>query len=247
MTLSIRKPAFVLFIAALLVFAAFPAIAQRSSDPPPEKSLQASEAADEESEMSPGIGQIDAAGSKVGETIEKFADKASGRFGGWINSKVLLDISWLKLIFSLLLTFVVVTAERMVRWLIQRRIERIPAVDGQISWARLIYKAVMRPLSLLIWVYGIYGALSPLYSHFQAADGGNMVHLVFQKVASAGAILALFWFVYLFVNVVDARLALWARSTESTIDDILVPLFGKTSGFSSSSWRGSSFSRTSPV
>jgi MscS family membrane protein len=38
----------------------------------------------------------------------------------------------------------------------------------------------------------------------------------------------LFWFIYLFVNVVDARLAQWAKTTDSTIDDILVPLFGKT-------------------
>ena len=228
MTPSIRKPAFALIIVALFVFSACPAIARSPSDPSPEKSPQAVEKAGEESEMSPGIGTIDAAGSKVGEKIEKFADKASSRFGGWINSKVLLDISWLKLIFSLLLTFVVVTVERMVHWLIQRRIESIPSVDGQISWARLMYKAVMRPLSLLIWVYGIYGALSPLYGHFQAADGSNTIHLAIQKVASAGGILALFWFVYLFVNVVDARLALWARSTDSTIDDILVPLFGKT-------------------
>jgi len=228
MTPSIRKPSMVLIILALFIVTTASAVAQSPSDPSPEKSSQVEEKAGEEPEISPGIDKIDAAGSKVGEKIEQFADKASGRVGGWINGKVLLDISWLKLIFCLLLTFMVVTIERLVRWVIQRRIQTIPRVDDQISWARLMYKAVVRPLSLLIWVYGIYGALSPLYSHFQAADGSNTVHLVIQKVASAGGILALFWFVYLFVNVVDARLALWARSTESTIDDILVPLFGKT-------------------
>ncbi|MCB2149008.1 MAG: mechanosensitive ion channel family protein [Deltaproteobacteria bacterium] len=127
-----------------------------------------------------------------------------------------------------MLVFVVVTIERMVRLLIQRKTESIPKVDGEISWMRLILKAVMRPLSLFIWVYGIYGALSPLYSHFQGADGSNPVHLVFQKTASVGGILAFFWFVYQFVHVMDARLSQWADSTESTIDDILVPLFGKT-------------------
>lgn len=228
MTPSIRKPAIVFLTLGLFVSTAVSAIAQKPSGTLPDKSPQVNEKTGEEPEMSPEIGKIDAAGSKVGETIEKFADKASGRFGGWINSKVLLDISWLKLIFSLLLTFVVVTVERMVRWLIQRRIERIPSADGQISWSRLMYKSVTRPLSLLIWVYGIYGALSPLYSHFQAADGSNTIHLTIQKIASAGGILALFWFVYLFVSVLDARLALWARSTDSTIDDMLVPLFGKT-------------------
>ena len=165
---------------------------------------------------------------KVGEKIEVFGAKASDRLGGWIDSKVVADISWLKLLFCLLLVFVVVTVERVVRLLIQRRIDTIPSVDGQISWVRLILRAVIRPLSLLLWVYGIYGALSPLYSHFQGADGSNLIHLVFQKTATVGGILAFFWFVYLFVHVLDARLSLWAKSTDSTIDDILVPLFGKT-------------------
>jgi MscS family membrane protein len=179
-------------------------------------------------DLKPEIGKIDQAGNKIGEKIEVFGAKASDRVGGWIDSKVVADISWLKLLFCLLLVFVVVTVERVVRLLIQRRIDTIPSVDGQISWVRLILRAVMRPLSLLFWVYGIYGALSPLYSHFQDADGSNLVHLVFQKTATVGGILAFFWFVYLFVHVLDARLSLWAKSTDSTIDDILVPLFGKT-------------------
>ena len=179
-------------------------------------------------DLKPEIGKIDQAGNKIGEKIEVFGAKASDRLGGWIDSKVVADISWRKLIFCLLLVFVVVTVERVVRLLIQRRIDTIPSVDGQISWVRLILRAVIRPLSLLLWVYGIYGALSPLYSHFQGADGSNLIHLVFQKTATVGGILAFFWFVYLFVHVLDARLSLWAKSTDSTIDDILVPLFGKT-------------------
>jgi len=181
-----------------------------------------------EYDFKPEIGKIDQAGNKVGEKIEAFGAKASDRLGGWIDSKVYADISWLILLFCLLLVFAVVTVERVVRLLIQRKIAAIPQVDGQISWARLILKAVMRPLSLLIWVYGIYGAFSPLYSHFQGADSSNLVHLVFQKTATVGGILAFFWFVYQFVHVMDARLSQWADSTESTIDDILVPLFGKT-------------------
>ena len=160
--------------------------------------------------------------------IEQIGTKASDRLGGWINSKVFIGISWLKLFFCLMLIFAVVIIERVFRLIIRRKIETIPQVDGQISWVRLSLNAVTRPLSLFIWVYGIYGAISPLYNHFQAADGSNLVHTVLQKSASVGGILALFWLVYLFVNVVDARLSQWAKTTGSTIDDILVPLFGKT-------------------
>ena len=203
-------------------------MAQTKSDPASNGTkTDVQETADERG-MQPEIGKIDQAGNKVGEKIEAFGARASDRLGGWIDSKVYADISWLKLLFCLLLVFVVVTVERVVRLLIQRKIDTIPSVDGQISWVRLILKAVVRPLSLFVWVYGIYGALSPLYSHFQGADGSNLVHLVFQKTASVGGILAFFWFVYQFVHVMDARLSQWADTTESTIDDILVPLFGKT-------------------
>ena len=218
----------ILLVVIIAVSFSQPAIAQTQSDRVSEGTATEVQEPVDERDLKPETGRIDQAGNKVGEKIEEFGDKASDRLGGWIDSKVYADISWLMLLFCLLLVFVVVTVERVVCLLIQRKIETIPQVDGEISWVRLLLKAVMRPLSLFIWVYGIYGALSPLYSHFQGADGSNLVHLVFQKTAAVGGILALFWFIYLFVNVVDARLSQWAKTTESTIDDILVPLFGKT-------------------
>jgi len=218
----------IVLVAIIAVTFSQSVVAQTQSDQASNGTATELQKSVDERDLKPEIGKIDEAGNIVGEKIEQFGATASDRLGGWIDSKFYADISWLILLFCLLLVFVVVTVERVVRLLIQRKIETIPSVDGQISWARLILKAVMRPLSLLIWVYGIYGALSPLYSHFQGADGSNLVHLVFQKTATVGGILAFFWFVYQFVHVMDARLSQWADSTESTIDDILVPLFGKT-------------------
>ena len=205
-----------------------PVMAQTQSKPATGNSPQAVQEPVDERDLKSETGRLDQAGKKVAEKIDQFGAKASDRLGGWINGKVFADISWLKLLFCLLLVFIVVTVERVIRLMIQRKIETIPQKEGRISWIRVMLRAVVRPLSLLIWVYGIYGALSPLYSHFEAADGSNPVHLVFQKTTSLGGILALFWFVYQFVNVVDARLSQWAKTTESTIDDILVPLVGKT-------------------
>ncbi len=223
------KPLKILLLVGIIAASFSQAVmAQTNTGQTSDSTNAASQEPADERDLKPEIGKIDEAGNIIGEKIDAFGAKASDRLGGWIDSKVYADISWLILLFCLLLVFVVVTVERVVRVLIQRKIETIPSVDGQISWARLILKAVMRPLSLLIWVYGIYGALSPLYSHFQGADGSNLVHLVFQKAATVGGILAFFWFFYQFVHVLDARLTQWADSTESTIDDILVPLFGKT-------------------
>lgn len=222
------KTALLLMVMLLTGFVS-PALAAETASPPAsDTSSPAIDAPADASEPRPELGRIDEAGNKVGEKIEQLGARASDRFGEWINTKLYFDISWLKLLFCLLLIFVVVIVERLVRFLIQRKIESLPSVEGQISWARLILRAVLRPLGLLIWVYGIYGSFSPLYSHFQSQDGSNLVHLVLQKAASVGGTLAFFWFVYQFVNVLDARLSQWAKTTQSTIDDILVPLFGKT-------------------
>ena len=70
--------------------------------------------------------------------------------------------------------------------------------------------------------------LTPLFVHFQKPDGTNLVHSVAQKAADLGAAVALAWFIFKLVSVVDFHLKRWAVSTDSTIDDVLAPLFGKT-------------------
>jgi len=186
------------------------------------------QAAGVEREPAPVSGTLGQAGQKVGDKIQQFEARASRYLGSWIGSKIYADISWLKLLSCLLMILAVVTIERMARVMVHRKIAGIERVEGQISWMRLLLEAMLVPLSLVIWVYGIYGALSPILPHFASDDGSNLVHLVFQKAATLGGISALFLYLYRFINVVDVRLVQWAQSTESTIDDILVPLVSKT-------------------
>ena len=172
--------------------------------------------------------KIDKVGEKVGDRIDRIGESASSYFGRWIDSPAFAGISWLKLFFCLFLIFFVVLIERIVNWAILKKIQSIPSREGFISWSRIFLKAVSNPLSLFIWAYGIYAAMSPLFGHFQNPDGTNFIHTVARKVTDIGGTLALFWFIYLLVNLLDARLTRWAASTESTIDDILAPLVGKT-------------------
>ena len=207
----------------IMLFAAPPHLAQATDGGP-----SVAKTSNVNSDHEPETGTIDEAGQKVGEKIEQFETKASNQLGDWIGGKVYADISWIKLLFSMLLIVIVVTIERAARFLIQRRINSLQPIEGKISWSRLLLRAMAYPISLVIWIYGIYGALSPLFPHFQSADGNNLVYLIFQKALELGGITALFLFIYQFINVVDVRLSQWAKATESTIDDILVPLVGKT-------------------
>jgi MscS family membrane protein len=51
---------------------------------------------------------------------------------------------------------------------------------------------------------------------------------VAQKAADIGGTIALFWLILLLIGILDVYLKKWAAGTESTIDDMLVPIVGKT-------------------
>jgi len=171
---------------------------------------------------------VDKAGESIGRSIDKFSQSASLKIGNWIEVEIFAGITWLKLLFCLFLTFLVVMVERLIRWLINSTIRKMPAEEATVAWRKHFLEALTRPLSLFIWSYGIYGALSPLYIHFLASDGSNLVHSVAQKAADIGGIIALFWLILLLIGILDVYLKKWAAATESTIDDMLVPIVGKT-------------------
>lgn len=173
--------------------------------------------------------KIDAAGERLGAGIAQFESMAARRLGKWVNARIIFDISWLKLLTCLAMTFMVVLIERILRWILRRRQRRLEDEAGADNlWVRLLLRALIRPLSLFIWVYGIYIALSPLFVHFERPEEPNLFHLVAQRAADIGGLFALFWFLLNLVRLLDERLRRFAAASESTIDDMLAPLVGKT-------------------
>jgi MscS family membrane protein len=172
--------------------------------------------------------EIDTMGKNIGKGIEKFSDRAATHLGPWVKQRIVGGIPLIKLLFCLLLLLAVTVVERLLRWGLRHKIDSIPYQDGVISWLRLFLKAVVRPVSLFVYVYGIYAALSPLYEHFQNPDGTNLVLVVVKRSADIGGTVALFWFIYQLVALLDARIMKWAQGTYSNIDNMLVPLIGKT-------------------
>jgi MscS family membrane protein len=170
---------------------------------------------------------VDKIGEKVGQQIDDITQQASSQIGSLTSARVFFGITWLKLILCLGMLFVVLLIERFVRLALDRR-RKIASEEGVKRIKHLILEAVAKPLSLFIWVYGVYVVLTPLFEHFQRPDGTNLVHTVAQKAADLGAAVALFWFIFKLVSVLDFHLKKWAASTDSSIDDVLAPLFGRT-------------------
>ncbi len=222
----------ILFLSFLLIHVCSATASPKDSTPNPPAKTSEEPAVNEPEPVEPlrpvKTEGIDEAGKKVGKGIENISEAASKYLGGWVDKKTFLGIRWIKLLFCMLLLLAVMIIERTLRWSIQHKINAIPYREGVISWLRLSLKAIVKPLSLFIYVYGIYAALSPLYVHFESADGSNLVLSVVKRSADIGGTIALFWFLYQLVVLLDTRLMKWADGTDSSIDNMLVPLVGKT-------------------
>jgi MscS family membrane protein len=172
--------------------------------------------------------RVDQVGEKIGKQVDDLTQKTSSRFGAWINTKVFYGISWLKLIGCFLLLFMVLFIERMVRLAIDRKIKAMADQKEVKPIRHLILESIARPLSLFIWVYGIYLVLTPLFLHFRRPDGTNLVHTIAQEAADFGAAVVLIWFIFKLVSIVDFKIKNWAATTDNAIDDVLAPLVGRT-------------------
>jgi MscS family membrane protein len=174
------------------------------------------------------LNKIDRVGEKVGNQVDDFTQKTSSRFGTWVNTKAFYGITWLKLILCFLLLFIVLLIERMVRLIIDRRKKSIEAEKEVKPIRHLILESIDKPLSLFIWVYGIYLVLTPLFLHFRNPDGTNLVHAIAREAADLGTVIALVWFIFKLVSIVDFKLKKYSASTDNAIDDVLAPLAGRT-------------------
>ena len=172
--------------------------------------------------------KIDQVGKRVGDQVDDFTQKASPRFGAWISTKVFYGITWLKLILCFLLLFIVLLIERIVRLVIDRKKKSIEDEKEVKPIRHLVLESITKPLSLFIWVYGIYLVLTPLFLHFRNPDGTNLVHTVAREAADLGTAVALVWFIFKLVSIVDYKLKKWTASTDNDIDQVLAPLAGRT-------------------
>ena len=87
--------------------------------------------------------------------------------------------------------------------------------------------ALGKPLYLLIWIFGVYLSITPLLRGIPA-DQFKTIRKPFTGLFDIGVFAALLWFFFRLTRVVEAHLAAWAATTETKLDELLVPLIGKS-------------------
>ena len=119
---------------------------------------------------------------------------------------------------------VIIVALNAVLALYLRRHVRAPAPGAAAYWQHRIVSALGRPLYILLWIYGLYVAATPILLRLKPEEGLAALRRAMDLGFDLGAFAALFWLRA--THVLEARLVHWAAATPSRIDDLLVPLSG---------------------
>jgi small-conductance mechanosensitive channel len=101
----------------------------------------------------------------------------------------------------------------------RRKAEAHPAAK---EWGPPLVHAVGKPLYLLIWIYGIYFAATPIFLKVEP------LRVFLNKLFDVGIFAVVFWLFFRLARVLEVWLKSWAKSTSSKWDDLLIPLLGRT-------------------
>jgi small-conductance mechanosensitive channel len=172
-----------------------------------------------------GKGWLDAAGvglaGLVGDSLERL-------FGASVRTRVVGEISWVDLATSVCLVLLVLAVHGLCAWVVRRRIRLAEGQPTGSCWRGEVFRAIKKPLYLLIWVYGGYLAATPLLLRLPATEGVHPVRQIADGVLGLGLFAVLFWAFFQMTRVLEGWLAAWAKRTESKLDDLVLPLVGRS-------------------
>lgn len=148
-------------------------------------------------------------------------------FGAGVNQPVFGAVTRADLGATVCLLLFCLLLNSLAAIFVQRTIRKTARMESK-QIHHHFFRALGKPLYLLIWIYGIYVAATPLLLKLPPDEEMQAVHGFFDKLFDLGVFAALFWLFFRFTHVVEARLATLTAKTESKLDDVFVPLVGKS-------------------
>jgi small-conductance mechanosensitive channel len=110
---------------------------------------------------------------------------------------------------------------------LRRKTRQAAATEGK-ELRHHVFGALGKPLYVLIWIYGIYLAATPLLLKLPADESLRVIRVLFDKLFDLGVFAVVFWLFFRFTHVLEAQLAVWTSKSKSKLDDLFVPLVGKS-------------------
>jgi len=156
-----------------------------------------------------------------------FSNVMEGIFGVHVHDAILGRVTWVDvgMIVCLLLIFLLIQIFMtiLLRW------KTTKIKEGKSApWHLHLLATSSKPLYFLIWLYGIYFALTLLRLRLSSGPS-SVLQPVLDRLLDAGVVVLLCWLFIRFTRILEARLMQWAAKSESKLDDALVPLLAKVS------------------
>ncbi|MFO1475295.1 MAG: mechanosensitive ion channel [Verrucomicrobiota bacterium] len=149
-------------------------------------------------------------------------------FGPTVRAKVIGPLSWADLGVMLCILLFVLIADLLVFWFLRRKRSQMASPTDSKDWRRHVLGATSKPLHLFVWFYGVDLALAPPLLKFLSSEGMQTAREVVDTLSDFGLFAVLFWLFFRLTHVLEARLATWASKTGSKLDDLVVPLLGRS-------------------
>ena len=148
-------------------------------------------------------------------------------FGDGVNRPVFGEVTWADLATALGLVLVVLIVNGLAVAFLRHKSRQAGATESRELYQQ-VFGALGTPLYVLIWIYGIYLAAMPLLLKLPENDNLHFLRLCFDKLFDLGLFAVVFWLFFRFTHVVEARLGSWAAKSSSKLDDLFVPLVGRS-------------------
>jgi small-conductance mechanosensitive channel len=145
-------------------------------------------------------------------------------FGAAAKIAVLGPLTWADLAIMLGLVLLTALVNGIAAAILHRHTKPPASADTATLTRHHIFRALDKPLYILIWVCGLYLAATPALLMLKSA---TEFRSFLDNALNLGLFAILFWLFFRFTHVLEARLSLWASRTASKLDDLFVPLLGK--------------------
>ena len=156
-------------------------------------------------------------------------DATADVFGSWVKTEAFAGLTWGQLVLSGMVLVMVAAGAQLLRWILLRFARRADAHSPKqaqplMRWLRPALEALVPPVTLFIWIWGLYAAFALLFAPSGQGRHETYIPDLLGWMKNAGEIVALFWFIFRMIRVVEAQMKKWAATTNSKWDDVIVVL-----------------------
>lgn len=138
------------------------------------------------------------------------------------------SVTWTDLGLMLCLMLVVLFLNLVAFAFVRHKLKHVTRRPEDKKLQHHVFGAIDKPLYVVIWIYGIYFAATPLLVKLGPSEGLHIVRDVLSKAFDLGVFAVLFWLFFRFTRVLDAQLAAWTAKSSSKMDGLFAPLLGKS-------------------